>query len=433
MASVTCAQFTFGQGSERDRNSATSMPQPERTASTVSSRLREDLIRTMSRALNSARGAVFVLSVILTSFLMAHAQGGPNMDGKKAEEVYKNIQVLKGTPASELNQAMHLIEGATGMDCTVCHVEGAFDKDDKPAKTMARMMMQMVIDLNNTRFNGRQVITCYTCHNGHPRPLDAPMLPTAKPALPQGGAKPALPTVDEILSKYVDALGGQQAIRKVTSRIVTGTQYIPTGPGGGVPVPALVERYQKAPNLAVDTYHTATYTISDGFDGSKAWAQNAQGRVSEPLAIDQDRAKRDSDFYLPLDLKQEYPKLEVQGIERVDGRDAYRVVGTPEGDLPERLYFDTQSGLLLRKATALPTPVGNSPFQVDYSDYRDTGSGVKFPYTITTTPANPRTVLYGTAVFQVTKVEDNKPIEDAKFDRPASKSATAGREARGGR
>ena len=204
-------------------------------------------------------------------------------------------------------------------------------------------------------------------------------------------------------------------------------QYIPTGPGGQIQVPATIERYQKAPNLVANVYHTATYTIADGFDGTKAWSQNAQGRVTEPLAIDQNRAKRDSDFYLPLDLKQQYAKLDVQGIERVNGRDAYVVVGTAAGDLPERLYFDTQSGLLLRKATALPTFAGNSPSQVDYSDYRDTGSGTKFPYTITSNPANPRTVLYGIAVFQVTKVEDNKPIDDAKIGRPASPAAPPAR------
>ena len=113
--------------------------------------------------------------------------------------------------------------------------------------------------------------------------------------------------------------------------------------------------------------------------------------------------------------------MEVQGIERVNGRDAYLVIGTPQGDLPERLYFDTQTGLLLRKATALLTFAGNSPFEVNYSDYRDTGSGVKFPYLIMMTPANSRTVLYGAAVLQVTKVEDNKTIENAKIARPESK------------
>ena len=85
------------------------------------------------------------------------------------------------------------------------------------------------------------------------------------------------------------------------------------------------------------------------------------------------------------------------------------VVGVPQGDAAEWLYFDTQSGLLLRKQTVLPTPVGNSPFQMDFEDYRDTGSGVKFPFVIHMNPANPRTELAPNATLRVTKVEDNRP------------------------
>ena len=109
----------------------------------------------------------------------------------------------------------------------------------------------------------------------------------------------------------------------------------------------------------------------------------------------------------------------------MNGHDAYVVVGVPQGDAAERLYFDTQSGLLLRKQTVLPTPVGNSPFQMDFDDYRDTGSGVKFPFVIHMNPANPRTELAPNATLRVTKVEDNKPIEDARFVKPAAESGRA--------
>jgi outer membrane lipoprotein-sorting protein len=110
--------------------------------------------------------------------------------------------------------------------------------------------------------------------------------------------------------------------------------------------------------------------------------------------------------------------MTVEGIDRVSDRDAYVVVATPKGEVPERLYFDTQTGLLLRKATALQTQVGFSPFQVNYSDYRDAGNGVKVPYGITMYPAGSRTVLYTTATIRVTKVEENVTIDDAKFARP---------------
>ena len=241
----------------------------------------------------------------------------------------------------------------------------------------------MMTDLNTRYFAGKQVVTCYTCHNGRRAPAATPFLPITKPLEPgemEARAKLPMPPVQQILDRYIEALGGEQSIRRVTNRVITGMQYIPTGPGGQTPAPATIERAQKAPNLIVNTYKTATFTIADGFDGRTSWSQNQQGRTADAIEVDQPRARRDADFYFPLNLKQHTPTMTVEGIDRVSDRDAYVVVATPQGEVPERLYFDTQTGLLLRKATALPTQIGFSPFQVNYSDYRDAGNGVKVPY-----------------------------------------------------
>jgi hypothetical protein len=360
---------------------------------------------------------MFVI-VALACAVSAAAQVSPANEGKTAEQVYKNIKALTGTPANELNQSMHLMKGAVGLDCIYCHIEREWEKDVKPAKEVARKMIVMMNDINTRQFGGKQVVTCNTCHNGRPTPAAMPAFPVIEPVTTP---KPALPTADQVLAKYVEALGGEQALRKVTARTITGTQYIPTGPGGVVPTPAAVERLQKAPNLAVTTYRAPAYAISDGFDGTTAWSQNQAGRVTEPVKLDIGRAARAADFYEPLNLKQEYPQLTVRGIEKVNGRDAYWLVGVPSGDKPESLYFDTQTGLLLRKQTVLPTPIGDSPFQTDFDDYRDTGSGVKFPFLIHMNPANARTELAPEATLRVIKVEDNVAIDSAKFARPVSK------------
>ena len=112
-------------------------------------------------------------------------------------------------------------------------------------------------------------------------------------------------------------------------------------------------------------------------------------------------------------------------VDRIDDRDAYVVDATPQGDLPEKLFFDTQTGLLIRKETALPTPLGDNPFQVNYGDYRDTGSGVKFPYLIAMDPASGDSVPATNATLRVTKVQDNAPLDNAKFAKPESKPAAA--------
>jgi len=356
-------------------------------------------------------------ALIVTVAGLASAQGvSLASEGKTAEQVYKNISALKGTPANELNQSMHLMKGALGVDCTYCHIEREWDKDVK-AKPVARQMITMMMDINARQFGGRQVVTCYTCHNGHPIPADKPVFPVFEPTLP---VRPTLPTVDMILGKYVDALGGAQAIQKVTNRSITGTQYIPTGPGGTVPTPAVLERYFKAPNLSLTVYKTATYSVSQGFDGTTAWSQDQNGRVTDAIPLDVARAERAADVQEPIHLKQQYGQMTVAGIETVNNREAYVVVGVPKGDTPERLYFDIRTGLLLRKVTVLPTPVGESPFQTDYDDYRDTGSGVKFPFLIQMNPANPRTELAPTATLRVTKVDDTTAIDVMKFTKPAA-------------
>jgi hypothetical protein len=356
--------------------------------------------------------------------LVASAQQ-PSLVGKTAEQAYKNIQVLKGTPADQLNLTMHNISGELGVECLFCHVghgNDLFPLDDKPTKATARKMMQMVNDINKNNFGGRQVVTCFTCHQGRPQPVSMITLPlpqfmeTFDPPVP-----PSEPTVDQILSKYIQALGGEAALRKITSRVITGTREVPTGPGGTTPVPALVEEYRQAPNLTLNINHAPTFTVSDGFDGKGAWTQDMTGLVTDVAsAIDQARVKRDADFYQGLDLKQEYPRMALRGVERVNGRDAYVVYGYPEGDSLDRLYFDVQTGFLLRKLSTLTTLFGSLPFQVDYDDYRDTGSGVKYPFWIRMNPATSRSETQTQSTILVQKVQDNAPIAGGKFVRPPS-------------
>ena len=365
-----------------------------------------------------------LMALTLAAVLLTHAQAAPpSMEGKTAEQFYKSIKVLNGVPADQVIEAMHQIRAALGVNCEFCHEDPDRAADTKEAKETARQMMRMVMDINKNNFKGQQEVTCYTCHRGRAVPMTTVPLPAVEKG--EGPEPQGLPPADQILSKYVQALGGEQAIRKIASRIITGTQFIPTGPGGTVPVPAMIERSQKAPNLVVSVYRTPTYTISDGFDGSKAWSQDLRGRVSEPGATDQMRAKRDADLYLPLDLKQTYTQMQVRGVENVNGHDAYVVIARPQGDRAERLYFDVQTGLLVRKWSSLATPVGEAPFQVDYDDYRDTGSGVKFPYLIVMNPANARAEPSTTATIRVAKVQDNAPLDSSKFAKPESKAAAA--------
>jgi hypothetical protein len=374
----------------------------------------------MSTSYARSAAVALLFGAALSASSPMHAQAP--LEGKTVEQVYKNIQVLNGTPASELLPAMHLISVSLGVTCEYCHELRKEYEDTKEPKERARAMMKMLADINKNNFGGAQLMTCYTCHRGSTKPVTMVTLPL--PAAKMAEAPPLLPSVDDILAKYVQALGGEQAIRKVTTRVITARGSVPTGPGGTIPVPAEVEQYQKAPNLMVDIYRTKAFTVSDGFDGTTKWNQDMQGRVIDALRIDENRAKRDDDLYESLDLKREYKSLAVSGVEKVNDRDAYLIVGYPEGDTPERLYFDIQTGLLIRKMTLLPTPAGNSPFLVDYGDYRDTGSGVKAPFLIQRTPANPRTELSTSMTLRIEKIQDNVLVDDSKFVKPQPQPAS---------
>lgn len=371
-----------------------------------------------------AVGPAFVLAFVAA--VAAAQQPPPSSTGKTAEQVYKNIQVLQDTPVDQFLPEMRLFGAALGVDCNFCHLEEDRSKDDKEAKRTAREMIAMVRDINKNSFRGQLAVTCYTCHRGDLAPVSIPVLPTLERLeLDEEQKPPTLPSADEILSKYIQALGGEQAIRKVTSRMITATQNLPTGAGGRMTAQARLERYAKAPNLQLNSYHTDKFTISDGFDGTAAWSQDAKGAVADVTGPDLIRARRGADFYQSVNFKQEYNRLTVGGVEKVNSRDAYLVIGFPQSGLPERLYFDTQTGLLLRTLTLLPTQLGNSPWQVDYDDYRDTGSGVKVPFVIRMIPGTSASVLARQSTIRIEKIEDNVPIDADKFAKPQSKKPQA--------
>jgi photosynthetic reaction center cytochrome c subunit len=345
---------------------------------------------------------------------------------RAAREQYKNLQVLGDIPANEMIPTMHLITGQLGVGCQYCHIWEEWDREDKPAKQVARRMMLMTADINRRSFGGMQGVTCYTCHRSEPKPDTMVALPIPPPP-PHDAPEPAapmLPSVDEVLDRYVRALGGEQALRRVTSRVITGKQDFPTGAGGLIPVASDVEIYQKAPNLIVNVHRTAMFTVADGFDGVSAWTQTTAGAVNTLPNPDQQRTRRRASMYEPLEFKGNYTRMDVAGLEDVGARHAYVVVAVPEGDTAERLYFDTETGLLLRRAVHLNTAAGPSPYQVDFEDYRDSG-GVKVPFVVRMTPATQRSEIGTRSTIRVERVRNNVDIPDDRFTRPAPRLPAA--------
>ncbi len=328
---------------------------------------------------------------------------------KPAEEVYKNIVELKGTPADQLDPAMQFIAASLGVNCQFCHVPGKFEADDKGAKKTARQMMAMTAMINKTSFGGRQQITCNSCHNGSTRPSaipavqesDTPAHPAAMGA-PAGGTPP---TVDEILTKYVTALGGADAIGKVTSRVMKGQILVA---GSGSPI----EVYTKAPDMRVTITHGAQGDSYTAFDGKAGWMGNTGRPAREMNASSSAASSLDAEFSLALHLKEMYPQMRRGRPETVNGVLCDVVNGQAPGKPAVRLYFERESGLLLRMMRYADTPMGRLPTQIDYADYRNSG-GAKIPFRWTLARPN------GRFTIQIAEAQVNVPIDDAKFARPS--------------
>lgn len=334
----------------------------------------------------------------------------PEDSANPAEQVFKNIQVFKGTPANQVIPAMQFISNSLGVECDFCHVRGAFEKDDKEAKKTARKMITMQTAINRENFEGETHVTCNTCHNGSAaHPSGAPLISNEppKPAeTPKAETAAALPTADQLIDKYVQAVGGADALKKIASRVHKGTITI-----GGRQLP--VEVFSKAPNKRISLVHTPNGDNITAFDGRAGWIGNPGPRPPRDMTAQEiEAASFDATFYLPLELKSIFDRFQVRSVDKIGGHDAIQVVANKGESLPVRLFFDKESGLLVRTLRYADTPLGPNPTQVDYSDYR-AQDGVKIPFQWTL--ARP----LGRFTIQVTELQQNVPVDDSKFAKPS--------------
>jgi hypothetical protein len=344
---------------------------------------------------------------------------------KPVEQVRKNIKVLTGMPDSQLIPVMNFMSASLGRRCNFCHVtdkgrEG-YALDDKPEKNTAREMIKMVMGLHKQSFPGAGEISCFTCHRGQQHPVNVPPLPLptplprpsatpgAAPTQPLEPSPPQSPTADQLHSKYIAAIGGQANVDKLKSRMVKGTVAQPTGG------PITFESVQTAPDKFHVRATVAQGTVERGFNGTAGWEKGPGGvRQLSPAEVAQ--LQNSIGVLRHIRLKEQFTSIRARGSQKIGDRMAYMVIGTTADNRQERLFFDTITGLLLRRITYMTTLLGLIPEQIDFEDYRDV-DGVKFPFTIRVSSievGNP----VSTRTFSEMKL--NAPVEDAKFNMPAA-------------
>ncbi|HJS23221.1 MAG TPA: c-type cytochrome, partial [Pyrinomonadaceae bacterium] len=340
---------------------------------------------------------ILILILFIVSTSLAQQQ-------QTAEQRFKNIQILKGLPATQLEPTMAFISGSLGVRCNYCHVPNSFDKDDKPTKVTARRMIKMVLDLNKGSFNGQSAVSCFTCHRGKPTPVSIPVVGQNLWA-PNPSPTPAasLPSVKQILDRYVQALGGAEALTKITSRSAKGSRI----GADGVLVPE--EVHQKAPDKILTVTSYPNVVFSNGFNGTAAWAHSSREGATplpEQLLV---QIKRDAVFYKELKTGELYSSLTVLGRGSVRDAEAYVIQATPVNGAVEKLFFDVATGLLVRRYTESDTPLGKLPLQMDYEDYREI-DGIKQPFLIHwSMPGR----IWGR---KIDEIKQNVQLDDARFN-----------------
>jgi outer membrane lipoprotein-sorting protein len=371
------------------------------------------------------RGAIATIAVWVLNIASAAGQTAPAKQ-LMSEQAFRNVTVLKGIPVDEFMDTMGFISASTNYNCTDCHVEPKVEGDwsvyaqETPRKATARRMILMVQSINMTNFGGARVVTCYTCHRniqGPPKITPSLTEQYGEPPTPDPNEveitrqAPGAPSADQIFDKYLQAVGGAQKAAAITSIVFKGTYQ------GYAEPKAPVDIYVKAPNQRTMIVHTDGGDRTTTFDGSNGWM--AAPAADKPFPVitftngDLDAVRLDAVLSLPAGIGQAITKP-LAGSSSIDDRDVVIVQGTANGGRSSvKLYFDKQSGLLVRQVRYADTLIGRVPIQVDYSDYRDVArAGVKLPFHVITTWTDGRSDVL------LTSAETNGAINAAKFNQP---------------
>lgn len=373
----------------------------------------------------SSRVTLAVAGMSVAGFALV-SQAAAQDKPKTAGEVFKNVttSTLKGITLDEFMGSMGVMAAALGWDCADCHAGAGTDKvvweADTPRKVMARKMTEMVNVINKTNFGGAPMVSCWTCHHGRDIPATTIALDIlyAAPNDEKDDIVPKDPqpqvSADQILDKYIQALGGAQKLAGLTSFIATGTQegYVDVKGGGQFQI------FAKAPDKRTvqvrfpDAPDRGDQTRS--FNGKIGWVTTPRALLGEyeVTGTELDGQKLDAELAFPGQIKQVLTNLRVGYNDSIDGKEVEVVQGNGPRGLLATLYFDKKTGLLVRLLRFGRSPIGRAPTQVDYSDYRDV-DGIKFPFKYKFS------WLDGRDNYVISSVKTNVPVDESKFGKPS--------------
>jgi photosynthetic reaction center cytochrome c subunit len=393
----------------------------------------------------SGRGMSAATQIVLAGLIgvrLLASQASPQEKPVLAEEVFKNVQVLKGISVDDFLGTMGIMTAALQFDCSDCHVGAGTDKvdwaADTPRKRRARTMVTMVATINRTNFGGRQLVTCWTCHRNRDKPLTTPTMETiygTPPFEPDDVVvqAPGVASAESILDRYIQAAGGAQRLAGLTSFVGKGSSVGFGGFGGGGAVEIVAKGPDKRATIILFKEETGRGDQIRTYDGGAGWVRTPLNVLGEfqLRGGDLDGARFDAQLSFPGQIKQILANLKTgpptsitepgapssqtslqQNVTVGQTHVVDVVQGTGPRGLLVTLFFDQQSGLLLRELRFGSSPIGRVPTQIDFADYRDV-NGIKLPFRITYAWLNGRDSIV------LNEIQTNVPVDEAKFGRPA--------------
>ncbi len=365
-----------------------------------------------------AGGAIAVAASCLLGVAFVAGQKASAQAQPMAEEVYSDVQVLKGIPVDEFNDTMGMFASALLLDCVGCHSPAiTYDTEafaiPTPRIQRARQMVIMMNTINRTYFGGEQRVTCFTCHNGDYFPGQAPSLRLQYSELlddPQPlrfFAALYAPSAEEVFERYIQALGGAERLATISSITGSGT-YVGFDTAGAV-VP--MEFYAARPNKRTIVAHGLLSDLIWAYDGTNGWKYQPDTPV--PLlsltGTSLTGAGIDSMASFPAQIQEAFSEWQV-GYGDIGDDQVEILRGANPGEHPVDLYID-DAGMLRRLLRWTDTGAGPVPVRMDFSDYREV-DGVQMPFHVVLTWTN------GQSTLQFDELEANAAIDDARFGRP---------------
>ena len=224
---------------------------------------------------------------------------------------------------------------------------------------------------------------------------------------PRAGADAPLPTAQELLKKSQDASGGEEAWKKTSSRRLKGLYQSEDSS-----VFVGMEILEKSPNKTLTKISLPNgVTIREVCDGRTAWIESSGQGYHEYTGAELAAKLRQADFQDPGNVEKSAKSGKVIGSQKLGTHDTYVLEFDSDKKIHSKLYFDADSGLIVRSEDVISTPDGPYPVKIDFDDYREV-DGLKFPFRMK------RTEKGAVILIRITQVTVNPTLDNTLFLKP---------------